>query len=152
MDLKELIAEYLKEPRVMQLATVRDNKPWVCNLHYYVDSSLNFYWISTQTRRHSKDIEQNPCTAVAITVHEDTPEENYIVGITAEGEARLLSEERIKVVGLEYVQKLEKSSTLLEDILTAKNPHKFYVLKPTKIVLFDNKNFPDNPRQELVLK
>ena len=32
----------------------------------------------------------------------------------------------------------------------ADRPHRFYRIKPTRIVLFDALNYPDDPRQEVV--
>jgi len=148
MDGKQLIKQFLKDARVMQLATVKDNKPWVCNVHFYADEENNLYWISTPARRHSEEIKDNANVAAAIKVHEDTPDEMYVIGISIEGTAELLTEEETKVIGRRYVEKLKKAPTLVEDILSGKNPHKFYRLKQTNIVLFDTKNFPDQPRQE----
>lgn len=148
MDGKELIKKYLKEARVMHLATSVNNKPWVCNVHFYADDDNNIYWISTEARRHSQEIAQNPNVAATIKVHEDKPDEMYVIGLSVEGTAELLTEEETKKIGPHYVKKLDKVSTLVEDILSGKNPHKFYRLKPTNFVLFDTLNFHDNPRQE----
>ncbi|MEK7571604.1 MAG: pyridoxamine 5'-phosphate oxidase family protein [Patescibacteria group bacterium] len=148
MDGKKLIQEYLKNARVMHLATSVNDKPWVCNVHFYADDENNLYWISTPTRRHSEEIAKNPNVAVTIKVHEDTPKEPYVIGLSLEGKAELLSEEETKEIGPKYIAKLGNIPTLAEDILSGKNPHKFYRLRPTNIVLFDTKSFPDNPRQE----
>lgn len=148
MDGKKLIQQYLKDARVMQLATVSTNKPWTCNLHFYADDEFNLYWISTLARRHSKEISENAYVSAAIKIHEDTQDEPYVIGISIEGTARLLTEHETKIIGEQYVAKLKKAPTLIEEILSGKNPHKFYLLKPTNIVLFDTKNFPQEPRQE----
>ncbi len=151
IEIKKLLHDHLKKARVMQLATSVNNKPWACTLHFYSDEDLNFYWISTPVRRHSQEIEKNPNVAIAIKIHEDTPTEKYVIGIAAEGIAELLSENEIEKIGNKYVDKLIKDPSILNDILSGKNPHKFYRLKATNIVLFDTKHFPDNPRQELQL-
>lgn len=148
MDGKQLIKQFLKDARVMQLATVKDNKPWVCNVHFYADDNFNLYWISTPVRRHSDEIKDNAHVAAAIKVHEDTPDEKYVIGISVEGTAELLTDDETKNIGKHYIEKFQKAPSLLGDILSGKNPHKFYRLNPTNIVLFDTKNFPDNPRQE----
>jgi len=135
----------------MQLATSANDKPWACTVHYYSDKDLNFYWISTVEREHSKNIAQNPNVSAAILVHEDTPEEHYIIGISLEGKAELIGEELPGQLGQDYIKKLGRPPTLLTDIATGKNPHKFYRLKPTRLVLFDTKNLTGNPRGEWVL-
>lgn len=151
MDLKQLIRDHLKTPRTMSLSTSVDNKPWNCTVHYFNDDDFNFYWISTPERRHSKEIEQNKNAAIAIKVHEDTPQEKYVIGISAEGTAELIDNEEIKKIGTQYTTKLGKPDSLIADILEGRNPHKFYKFTPTNIVLFDYKNFKNSPRQEISL-
>lgn len=151
MDLSGTIKEHLKTPRVMQLATSFDNQPWACNLHFYADDHLNIYWISTPGRRHSQEIAINPNVAASIMIHEDAPGEYYVMGISIEGTASLIDNEEVKRVGPLYAEKLKKPDGLIEDILSGKNPHRFYKLTPKKIVLFDTKNLPNEPRQELNL-
>lgn len=148
MSPEELVKKYLSEQRVMQLATVSDNQPWACNIHYYSDDNLNFYWISTTDRRHSQDIAQNSQVAAAVLVHEDVPGENYVIGISVEGQAELIGQNIDEQTAAAYLAKLGKEPSLIKDIASGQNPHKFYRLVPSKIVLFDSKNFPKNPRQE----
>jgi uncharacterized protein YhbP (UPF0306 family) len=147
MQAEELIKQYLEQVKIMQLATSTDGQPWACTVHYYTDKDFNFYWISTLEREHSKAIAQNPKVAAAILVHENTPKERYVIGISVEGEAELIGEQIAVDIGNSYVEKIGREPSLLSDIALGKNPHKFYRLKPSKIVLFDTKNFPDNPRQ-----
>lgn len=151
MDLRQLIKEYLQKPRVMQLATCVDNQPWACNVHFYVDENFNFYWVSMTDRRHSLELEKNPKAAITVKIHEDTPEENYVIGISAEGEAAQIGMEEIKKIGEKYINRLSKKPKLLEDILAESGGFTFYKFIPSKLVLFDIKNFPDDPRQEVSL-
>jgi uncharacterized protein YhbP (UPF0306 family) len=149
MDPKKLIKEYLSQHRVMQLATSLNNQPWVCNVHYFSDDDYAIYWISTPERRHSKEINENPNVAITIKVHEDTEDDPWVVGLSAEGTARQLTTDETKAIGTQYLEKVSKAPSLLEDILSGKNPHRFYKMTVTKFVLFDTNNFPDNPRQEI---
>ena len=151
-DIKKVIKQYLEQTRVMQLATSFNDKPWICNVHFCTDNDLNFYWISTPMRRHSKEIDQNPHVAVSIKIHEDTLDEQYVIGLSVEGKAELLTEKDAKKIAAFYKNKLGKAQSLLDDIFAGRNPHKFYRLKPEKFVLFDTKNFHDNPRQEYKIK
>ena len=151
-DIKKQIQNYLRTALVMQLATSLNDKPWVCNVHFYADDNFNFYWISTQERRHSQDIKENPYVAATIKVHEDTSEEPYIIGLSVEGKAELIKENEAKKIADKYKNKLGKPQSLIDDIFAGRNPHKFYRLKTEKFVLFDTKNFSDNPRQEYKIK
>jgi uncharacterized protein YhbP (UPF0306 family) len=151
VKVEDLVKEYLPTKKVMQLATSADDQPYVCNIHYYSDEDFNFYWRSTLARKHSQDIGKNPKVSVTILAHENTPDENYVVGITVVGTAELLGKEIDGQIGDAYCTKLGLRPELLTDIANGKDAHRFYKLKPTKIVLFDNKNFPENPRRELSL-
>lgn len=151
MQPEELTRQYLEQAKVMQLATSTNDQPWACTVHYYSDSELNLYWISTTERQHSQQIAQNPKVAAAILVHLNTPDERYVIGISLEGTAELIGQHIDELIGQGYIQKLGREPALLTDIASGKNPHKFYRLKPSKIVLFDSKNFPDNLRQEVVI-
>jgi uncharacterized protein YhbP (UPF0306 family) len=151
MDPEALIRQYVEQARIMQLATSANDQPWACTIHYYSDKDLNIYWVSTLEREHSKNIAQNPKVSAAILVHEDTPDEQYVIGMSLEGEVELIGEQVPEEIGQSYIQKLGRPPTLLRDIASGKNPHKFYRLKPSRIVLFDTKNISGNPRQEITL-
>lgn len=151
MDPKQLITKFLKQNRVLQLATSVNNQPWACNVHYIIDEGLNIIWISTPQRRHSIEIAENAKAAFVLKVHEDTAEEPYVIGLSGEGEAALIPENEIESIAKDYFAQTGKPQSLLKDILDGKNPHKFYKLRITSFVLFDTKNFPDDPRQEIVV-
>ena len=148
MQPEELIKQYLGQVNIMQLATAVNDQPWACTVHYYADEDFNLYWVSKLEREHSQDIRENPKAAAAIVVHENTPEEPYVIGISVEGTAEMLDDKVSREVVEGYVDKHGKDSSM-SDIASGNNPHKFYRLKPSRIVLFDSKNLPDSPRQEL---
>lgn len=148
-DTNKLIKDFLKQTNVMQLATSVNNVPWACNVHFFADDDLNLYWISSPNSQHSKEIDTNPHVAVAIKVHENTPEEDYIIGFSIAGTAEKLEELPADEIIDGYIAKHTKHPRLKEDIRGGNNPNKFYKLTPSRIVLIDSKNFPDQPRQEV---
>jgi len=147
-DMQEIVRRYLEQVTVMQLATSANDQPWVCNVHYYCDQKLDIFWVSTTSRRHSQEISKNPKVGATVLAHVNTPAKNYVVGISIAGVAELIGEQVDEQVGVGYVTKHNKDDSFLADIASGKNPHKFYRLRPSQIVLFDSKHFPDNPRQE----
>lgn len=150
MTVEELIRKYIGSKKVMQLATERDGQPWLSTVHYYVDDDLNLYWISTESRRHSQEIKDNPraAAAIAIQTDEEIPG-NVPIGIQVEGNAELIKDpEIIKKYLRKYFDYTQKPETIYEDIISGANPHRLYRLKPSLFVLFDVQNFPDDPRQE----
>lgn len=63
VDVEKIIREYLPGVIHMSLATSKDNKPWVCEVHYAFDEDLNLYFRSTTDRRHSQEIAENAYVA-----------------------------------------------------------------------------------------
>lgn len=133
----------------MQLATSVNDEPWACNLHFYADDDLNLYWISSESRKHSEDIVKNPQIAVAIMIHENTREADYVIGISMQGIGQLLGSKVDKKIAAAFIKKHKEPSDYLDNVLDGSSSHKFYCLRPTIIVLFDSKNFPKDPRQEI---
>lgn len=145
---EECVREYVKTNNVIQLATSMDGQPWICNVHFYADDDLNIYWRSTPERRHSKEIAANPKVAAVIKVHENTPEEDYIIGMTVEGTAQLLAEATDHAVVDAYCQKLGKDDEARAKMKDGTDPNKFYKLTPKNFVIFNTRDFEGNPRQE----
>ncbi|MEX2007458.1 MAG: pyridoxamine 5'-phosphate oxidase family protein [Candidatus Levyibacteriota bacterium] len=147
MDVGKLVRDYLKEARMMQVATSKDNQPWVCTLYYASDDNQNIYWISKPDTRHSKELMANKKVAVAIPVKFNTL---TVVGLQVEGEAEEVSNlDEIKKYVKLYSDKFKRGEGWYQDFLLGKNEHKLYRINPKMFVLFDAVNFPDNPRQEI---
>lgn len=135
---------------MMQVATCVNNKPWNCTLYYAYDDDFNFYWISKKNTRHSREIMKNPNIA-GVIAYDQQPPQRAVRGLQFEGKAKLLTGKKEEKASKFYIKQMNREKTLLEDIRSGKNPHKFYGIKPSKFVLFDRINFPDNERQELTL-
>jgi len=146
MSLKQQLSAYLEQGRVMQLATARGQKPWVCTVFYVVDIEYNLYWLSLPTRRHSQDIDANPRAAITLAVKQDLP----VIGIYAEGEVSVTKDQaEVKEVAKVYVEKHDAAKTFYDRFISDINQHWVYKLKPTSITLFDEYNNKDNPVQVL---
>lgn len=150
MELRKLVEDYLKEAKLMQLATSFGNQPWVCSVWFASDEDLDIYWISSENRRHSKEVMKNQKVAAAIVLPQ-TPQD-VPRGLQFQGIAELLENEDDvdKAVAL-FSGRIFPKEKIKEFMDSKTNPHKFYRIKVEKFVLFDVANFPDNPRQELKL-
>lgn len=148
-NIEESIKAYVSQANIMQLGTSENDQPWICTLHFYSDADLNFYWCSTTDRRHSKELAHNSKAACYVLVHENTPEEDYVIGVSVEGHAELVHGGNVAAAAKGYVEKLGKDEATLQSILSGEQP--FYRLKAEQVVLFNNKDFPENPRQVLRL-
>lgn len=148
--LKKLIKDYLKDTKLMQLATSAGNQPWVCHVWFASDGDLNIYWFSSTTRRHSKEVMKNPKVGGAI-VFPHTPKDPPR-GLQFEGTAELLTKNSdIQKARSVYEGRIFSKKEVDDFINSKTSPHCFYRIKPKLFVLFDLVNFPENPRQELKL-
>ncbi len=142
---ENFIVKYLDEVPLMQLASCADNHPWVVNVYFAMDNQHNIYWMSQDMRRHSKEIFHNP--KVAGVVHEP-----YAIGqpgraVHFEGEARPVPVTEAEDLFQAYAEKFNQHN-MLPQLLDTNSPHTLYQLQPSLFVLYDEANFPDNPRQE----
>jgi uncharacterized protein YhbP (UPF0306 family) len=145
MKPESYIMKILDEMPLMQLATVGDNQPWVVSVYFAMDNQHNLYWMSRDTRRHSKLITDNP--KVAATVHMP-----YVVGdpgraVQLEGTARAIPAEESGDYFQAYAERY-RAHAMLPELLDPQSPHTLYQLTPMNFVLFDEANFPDSPRQD----
>jgi uncharacterized protein YhbP (UPF0306 family) len=145
-DVKKLISHYLKEAKMMQLATVSDGKPWICNVWFAADKDLNIYWFSSITRRHSLEVAKDPHVAAAICLPQtpaDPPR-----GLQFEGIAEQLTKPGdIAIAMKHYVGRIFNLKQVKMFMTNMDRPHRFYRIKPESFVLFDVKNFPNDARQ-----
>lgn len=148
MTTEQIIRENIPKVKIMQLATSVDSQPWLCTVYFYTDENLHFYWFSTQEQRHSKELAINPKASTYVLVHENTSEENFVVGISAEGGVEYLGANIDESIGRGYCNKLNRDYSLIDDIKSGKKLHMLYKFTPTKFVLFDSQHFKEAPRQE----
>jgi len=87
-QVERTIRQYITQVIHMSLATCADNKPWVSEVHFAYDDSLNLYWISTTDRRHSQEIETNPNVAGNIVTQHHLNQK--VRGVYFEGQAHKL--------------------------------------------------------------
>lgn len=124
MDIERIVREHIDKSLHLSLATVHDNRPWVCELHFAYDHNLNLYFRSLTSRRHSQEIADNPNVAGNI-VKQHTLDE-YPTGIYFEGTAKLLQEgDEQNTAFMCIKERLQTSDGILEE---AKQPngHQFY--------------------------
>jgi len=144
MEVAELIKKYLRQARMMQVATVDDGQPWVCTVYFVADGQQNLYWLSTPARRHSQEIVKNHKVAVTIPVKFDT---QPVIGIQAAGVAEMVKDaDTVKKVMEVYVKKYGNGKDFYNNFVAGKNEHTLYKFTPTSYALFDEVNFPDGQK------
>ena len=144
-EVEKLIRKYVKEGRMLQVATANSNQPWNCTLYFASDANLNLYWISKPETRHSKELIENPKVAACIPIKFD---DLNVIGLQLEGTAEIIEDpEEIKTKVKLYSDKFARGEDWYQDFIDGKNVHKLYRIKPTKFELFDTVNF-DDPKQK----
>lgn len=148
VDLELLLQKYFSENKLMQLATVADGKPWLCNVYFVTDEENNIYWTSAKAkRRHSVDIVNNPLVAATIVHDEDNKQALQITG-----KARIVSPGDAERVDKLYGEKFgHKDSRLKEVLENLPEGRAYWVLKPEEIYFWDEVNFPGDAKQKYSL-
>ena len=147
---EQLIQEYFKKAKLMQLATVSSGKPWVSNVWFVADKDMNIYWFSSITRRHSIEVMRDSHVSAAICLPQ-TPADSPR-GVQLEGSAELVTKPSEVAIAMGYfIGRIFSIHQIKYFMADKETPHRFYKIKPTSIVLFDAVNFPDQPKQEYVL-
>jgi len=147
MNTRKLIEDYLNQAKMLQVATAEDNQPWACTVYFAFDEQLNLYWISKPNRRHSEEIRNNDKVAgVIVLTH--TPGDK-VRGIQFQGVASELSDKDDAVAGMKYyAERFGMKPKRVEAILNGRDGHVCYKITPSLFVLFDEANFPNDPRKE----
>jgi uncharacterized protein YhbP (UPF0306 family) len=148
MDTEQVIRDYLPQIIHLSLATVKDNKPWVSEVHFAYDDDLNLYFRSLTLRRHSQEIALNPQVAGDIVKQHQLDE--YPTGIYFEGNAKLLSagnerDKAFKVINA----RLKAGDDILEE---ANRPdgHQFYKITVDTYYVFGKFGDEGGKKYELI--
>jgi uncharacterized protein YhbP (UPF0306 family) len=145
MDVNKLIKQHLAGGRMMQIATVSGDQPWICTVYYVEDEQLNLYWLSFPSRRHSQEIADHGKVAVAVPIKFDKP----VIGVQAEGLAMAVTDKAVvgKTMKL-YSERHNSGHNFYDSFIAGANEHVLYKFTPCKMFLFDEVNFPGGQRQE----
>lgn len=122
--MEKIVREYIEKSIHMSLGTSKDNKPWVCEVHFVYDDQLNLYFRSLKSRRHSQEIAQNPNVAGNIVKQHNV--EEYPHAIYFEGTAAIVEDdaERQKLFPL-FETRLGAGKDILEEA-RQEDGHQFY--------------------------
>jgi len=147
MDIEKIVRENINKTVHMSLATSKDNKPWVCEVHFAYDEDLNLYFRSLSSRRHSQEIAANPSVAGNIVRQHELGE--YPLGVYFEGVAEPLSPGPDQQKAFECIKaRLKAEDSILED---AQNPegHQFYKITVSKYYVFGKLDDTGGKKYEL---
>jgi len=142
-----LIDQYIAQAKIMQIATVKGDQPWICTV-YCVPEGHNLYWLSWPTRRHSQEIAAHSKIAIAIAIQTAQP----VIGLQAEGNVTEVTDQaEVDRIAAKYVATHGVGKQFAANFAAGTNQHHMYKCTPRKIVLFDEKHFPGEARKEVSL-
>jgi len=147
INVEQIIREYLPGIIHLSLATVRDNTPWVCEVHYAYDDELNLYFRSLTSRRHSQEIAINSKVAGNIVKQYSLNEE--VIGIYFEGIANMLETEEDRIACYQWFKKcLGKDEKILEEA-KREDGHQFYKITVDNWYVFGRLGLPRGQKYQL---
>lgn len=129
------MAPEINNGRVMQIATVSEDGPWICSVFFVLYEGC-FYWLSLPRRRHSIELLQRSRVAVAVVLHDTQP----VVGIQAEGVAEKEDDMAVveSIMAL-YVEKYGEGGEFVDRLKAGINKHCLYRFTPTRATIFDER-------------
>lgn len=65
MNDRQALLAFLRSQRVVAIAS-HDKEPWIANVYYCVDDDYTLYFVSDETRLHSKQILKRPTIAFSV--------------------------------------------------------------------------------------
>ncbi len=134
VDVQQVVRENIDRTFHMSLATVKDDQPWVCEVHFAYDEHLNLYYRSLPSRRHSHEIAANPKVAGNIIDKYELGQSP--VGVYFEGIAQMLGPGKQRDVAFACIsQRLKAGDDILKQA-DDPNGHQFYQVKVTKWYVF----------------
>lgn len=134
LDIEKVVREYIDKTIHMSLATVKNNIPWVCEVHFAYDDKLNLYFRSLKSRRHSQEIMSNP--KVAGNIIQQYALDDNIVGVYFEGTAKLLETGDEQNKAFECIKnRLNTGDDILEEA-KREDGHQFYKITVANWYIF----------------
>jgi uncharacterized protein YhbP (UPF0306 family) len=134
--IESTIREYITQIIHLSLATVKDGRPWVCEVHFSYDDQLDLYFVSSQETRHAQELIANPHVAGNIVTQHYKNQKVRCVDF--EGTAIMLEGEEAESTAYKaYVDRYGASEGLLSEIKKDGNT-RFFKIAVDTFYLFDS--------------
>ena len=147
IDVEQVVRENIDNTVHMSLATVHDNMPWVCEVHFAYDDDLNLYFRSLKSRRHSQEIAKNP--NVAGNIIDKYALGEAVVGVYFEGTSELLEAGDEQNKAAECIKdRLKANDDIIEDA-SHEHGHKIYKITVKNWYVFGRFGGPSGQKHKL---
>lgn len=136
--LRERVQSYLREHRVMTVASHGDEGVWAAAV-FYANDGFAIYFLSSPTSRHGRNLAGNP--RVSAAVHEDYADWREIKGVQLEGIAAVLTGDEEEKARRLYGAKFPILGDLEQvpaSMVKALAKVRWYKLVPERLYFIDN--------------
>ncbi len=148
VNVEQVIRKNIDKTVHMSLATVKNNAPWVCEVHFAYDESLNLYFRSLKSRRHSQEIAANQ--NVAGNIIDKYTLGDAVVGVYFEGAAELLEAgDKQKIAADCFKSRLKINDDIVADA-SREDGHQLYKITVANWYVFGS--FDGQPTQKYKLE
>ena len=145
-EIEKNIREYITKTVHLSLATVRENKPWVCEVHFGFDDELNLYFCSKPSTRHCVELNDNKYVAGDIVVQHGLSESPH--GVYFEGSAEKIDAPTDAEIHA-YAGRLGRNETDLKTQLYDEKTHCLYKITVSNWAIFGKFGLDSNMKHEL---
>lgn len=151
---KQIVLDFLKTNKMMQVATFGKDHPWIANVYYVFDNDLNLYFLSGEKTLHCRQIAENEKVACAISDSHQGLHDKQI-GLQMWGTAKKISDlEKLRFALGKWKEVLNEKDDELsaENILNNVIKNRVYKISPKKIKIFSKQLFNVPTGEEPVLE
>lgn len=134
-EIEIIIREYISQIIHMSLATVKNDRPWVCEVHFSYDHELNLYFVSSRNTRHAQELVANPYVAGNIVTQHFKDQKVRCVDF--EGIATMLDGDEARAAYNAYIDRYGPSEGLLNEI-QKDGDTRFFKIRVENFYLFDS--------------
>lgn len=148
----QLLHEYVHRGSAMQVATYSGTGMWMAHCWYAAtEPGLDLIFMSRVSRRHSQDILASPQVSAGILAIDLEGLGQKVSGVVLEGTAGILDGSELEAAYEVYAERWPqvRDMVVAEALGAADRTNALWKITPRTYVLFDEANFPDEPRREL---
>lgn len=153
LDVVQLAHDYLRESKLLQLGTFSAaGDDAFAHVWFATDRNLSLYFVSNKGRKHSEQIRAESRVVFGVVGIPLEGLGQVVRGITGRGSAVEVSATELKLAYDVYVGRWPKAEQLfpLSAMQSGESPMRVYKLVPSQLILFDEENFPQSPRQVVI--
>ena len=149
MDKLAILRDYVESAKVMQLATLTKDGPWICHVWYVADWTKDrLLFTSRTTRNHSIHIERDQRVAGGILDMQLKSLGQPVRGISFTGKARVVPlQDLVNSISI-FCSRWPITDLTQAAIVNGSTNTRVYEILIDKWVLHDEVNFPSDPRFE----